>query len=203
MKKYQTIKTDLQKALADEKKKIELFADLKKTFVNEAIICSTMTEAELLQLLMYLELEKAMKNKKYKLVHDSNFAKSRAKTIDYRVSSYIDDANKRVLHYYINSRAVAISFASDRSTLEKIAVARKLKNAQLINFKYRYDIDVDFNNEADFQDFIALADIKDTYINVQFDDVINASKFALLILESTTEQLKAMLEAEQSEAIAE
>ena len=179
MKKYETLKNEMLKALADDVKKNELFTDLRKTFTNEALIFNALTNSELLQLLMCKELIKAMSNKKYTLIHDSDFAKSKAQTVKTHICSYIDDANKRVLHIYANSKTVSVSFASDVSTLEKVALASQLKNAYEIKHKYKTD-----------------KSVKDTFINVSFDDTVNASKFALLILESSLEDLQKMLEAE-------
>jgi hypothetical protein len=188
MKKYETIKNELTKALAEEQSKKELFADLKKTFTNEAIICEAMTNSELMQLLVCKELMKALKNKKYRLIHDSDFSKSKAQTVKYHMISMIDDANNRVQHIYADSKMIAISFSSDIDVCYKVEVAKQLKNAYEVKHKY------ESKSEK------TIADIKDNYIKVHFDDVVNASKFALLILESKIEDLQAMLEAEQSKA---
>lgn len=175
------------KALADEQSKIALFADLKKTFTNKAIICETMTQSELMQLIMCRELMKAMHTKKYTLVHDSNIENSKAQSVQYQICTYQDDAQKRVLHIYADSKNVSISFSAKDYINEKVMIAKQLKNAYHIQHKYKSKAEKTIDN------------IKDNYIKVHFDDVINASKFALFILENTIEDLQAMLDAENAE----
>ena len=177
MKQYKTLQDELKKALADEQKKKEFFAELRKLYTNEAIIFNAMSENDLLKLLMCREIMKALTSKKYSLVHDSNFAKSRAKTVHYHIITMHDDAHKRVLHIYVDSaKSVSLTISSDKDTIEKSLIANQLERAYKVILK------------------------KDSYIRVAYDDVVNASKFALLVQESTIAQLKEMLEAEQSEA---
>lgn len=184
MKKYATLKDEITKALATDATKQAFFNDLRKIIKNESIIFNALSENELMHLLMYRELAKALNNKKYTLVHDSDFAKSKAKTVHTEIYSYIDSANKRVLHLYASASKISISLDSDTETLAKIVIAKQLKNA----YEIRYKNDTKKNT------------VKDAYIaSVAFDDMLNACKYALLILESTQDDLQAMLDKQQAQ----
>lgn len=181
MKKYNTLKEEITKAMQDENKKRELFERLRKTFVNEELIFETMSDKKLMHLLQYLELEKALnlKNSKYTLVHDSNFENCKAETAETNAFSYIDSVKQRALHIYSHDNTLDIVISSKQAFVNKIDIA-KLKSDYKINQKR------DSKKKERF---------KETKLSrVAFDDMINACKFALLILESTEEQLQAMLD---------
>ena len=187
MKKYNTLKDELTKAMQDEAKKKAMFERLSKTFTNEALILDALTSKQIMHLLQFEQLEKALKNQKYTLIHDSNFENSKAQTVQTHIYSYIDSANKRVLHIYSHDSTLDIVFSSNKATLEKTLIADTLNSEFTIHYKYdKYEID-----------------LKETKLaRVAFDDMIKAVDFAKLILESSIDDLRAYAEAEkQNEAI--
>lgn len=180
MKKYATLESIIANALADEKKKAELFAELRKTFVNEAIQFDALKKSELMHLLQFIELEKALTNSKYTMHHDSNLEMSRATTVETRMFTLLDTHNKRALHIYSHDKTLDIVFSSDKTTKAKVAMI----------------IEADYKSKE-----YALSSKKDTKVaKVAFDDCFNACKYALLIIESSAEQIQAMIDREKAKA---
>lgn len=178
MKKYATLKKELE-AVKEEATKNALCKKLDAIINNEAIITTALTVKQMMHILQFAELEKALKNSKYTLIHDANFENSKSQTAVTHIYSYIDTANKRVLHIYSHDEKLDIVISSNKATLEKVDIA-KLKSNYTI--KQKRD-----KKER----------IKETKLaSVSFDNMIDAVKYATLILESTAEELQAMIDAQ-------
>jgi hypothetical protein len=174
MKKYETLAKML--ANTDENALAEMLANIAQ---NEALIVDALTAKQKMHLLQFAELEKALKNAKYTLVLDCNFENSKAQTAQTHIYSLLDTANKRVLHIYSHDKTLDIVFSSNSATLEKVAFADKLTS----------DFTVKHKRDSKTQR------VKETKLaSVAFDSMINAIKFALLILETSVADLQAMLE---------
>lgn len=187
MKKYETLKNEITKALTDEKKKAELFAELRKMYTNEALIFETMNANKLMHLLQCRELDRALTNSKYQMCHDSNYESCRAETVETKAFSLLDTHNKRALHIYSHDKTVDIVFSSDKTTQDKLVVLETLKHDYRLNRVYSEK---------------KKCYTKTEFKQVAFDKAFEACKFALLILESTAEQLQEMIN-KQNETKAE
>ena len=173
MKKYDTLKKQITEN-ADTLAKT--LADIAS---NDAIIIDTLTAKQKMHLLQFAELQKALKNAKYNLVLDCNFAHSKAQTAQTHIFSLIDTAQKRVLHIYSHDSTLDIVFASDKATLEKTLLADKLNS--VFTVKHKFD---------------KAQRCKETKLaSVAFDDMLTACKFALLLLETKLADLQAMIDS--------
>ena len=180
MKKLETLKKMLEST--DESKMLEL---VKQIADNEAINTLTLTKNDILSLLEFSELKKALDNKNYTLVLDINFEDYRSETIQVFTFTLKDTHNDRALHLYRNEARsnYAISLSSRKITLEKIELFKQYNTEYEVKHKYR-------KNKKTNED-----EVKDTYLNkVNFDSVFNACKTALSILESDIDTLKAKAE---------
>ena len=162
----------------------ELIAQAKAIADNEAI--TTLEKKEILSLLEFAELKKALDNKNYTLVLDINYENYKSTVIQVRTFTLADTHNERALHLYRQEAhsVYAISFSSKQITKEKVELFKQFNDDYKIEHKRR-------KNKKTQE-----IEIKDTYFNnVSFDDVFNACKLALSILESDVETLKAKAEA--------
>jgi hypothetical protein len=173
-------------------KKLDTLKKALDTITNEAIIdiisnadfddASMLTINDKLALIEFAELKKALDNKNYTLVLDINFDKFKSDDIIFSQCSLIDVHNKRALHLYRKTRSTYdISFSSDKNTLAKLQYFDAVNTDYDLKHKYKKDMS-----------------IKDTYLhNVTFDNVFNACKLALSILESELSTLQAEAEANE------
>jgi hypothetical protein len=185
MKKLDTLKNELEKALADETKTLEIIAQVKQIANNEAVTNrKTLENNEILALLEFAELKKALDNKNYTLVLDINFENYKSEAIQVFTFTLADTHNDRALHLYRNETKsnYAVSFSSKKMTLEKVELFKQNNTDYTVKHKTRK------NKKTN------AIEIKDTYLNaVNFDNVFNACKTALAILETDIETMKAKI----------
>ena len=181
MKKYETLKKELEKL-----NELEFIANLKRIANNEAVNnLEALTKKEAMYLLQYEQFEKAFTNKKYAMTLDINYEAFKSTEIVYHISSMIDSANKRILHFYSHDSYIDIVFSSNKATLAKLEYIDSLNNQ---NFDIRHKRDTKKQT------------IKETKLaRVDFDDIVKAVDFAKLILETSIADLQKMSEAKQSE----
>ncbi len=172
MKKLDTLKKALETL-----ETAETIAMLKAIANNEAVNDFVSFEKrDALALLQYAELAKALQNKKYSLVLDINYAKSRAKAIDLTRFTLIDTHNERALHLYQHTNTFDICFSADTDTRAKIEAIESL------------------NKKIDTRK----ADTS-VYKSVHFDELFDACKFVLMLLESTLEQVTEFVEKQNKD----
>lgn len=183
MKKLETLKKLVAIAEADESKMLELVKQVKAIADNEAIEdMKTLEKNEILALLEFAELKKALDNKNYTLVLDINFSNYKSDKIQVFTFTLADTHNKRALHLYRNESKsnYAVSFSSEKLTLEKVEIFKQSHAEYEIKHKTR-------TNKKTQE-----IEVKDTYLNkVDFDSVFNACKNVLAILEADIETMKA------------
>lgn len=187
MKKLKTLQDELKNA--DEQKMLEIIKQVKQTANNEAVNDLTLTNHEILALLEFAELKKALDNKRYTLVLDINFEDYRSETIQVFTFTLADTHNDRALHLYRNETKsnYAISFSSKKITLEKVELFKQYNTEYTVKQKTR------LNKKKN------TLEVKDTYLySVAFDNVFNACKTALSILESDVDTMKARVEAKNN-----
>ena len=178
MKKYETLKKELEK-LAEA----EFIANLKKIANNEAVNdFEAFDSKNAMFLLQYEQFEKAFTNKKYSMILDNNYDASRLEEIDLSMSTLLDTANQRVLHFYSHNSYIDIVFSSKKSVLAKLEYIDAL-NSEQFTIKHKR------NKEKKIT--------ATTLARVNFDNIVKAVDFAKLILETSIEDLKAMSEAKQ------
>lgn len=178
MKKLETLKKTLANTDAQT-----LDAMLKAIAQNEAVtLLENATNAlkarEQLALLQFAELEKALKNAKYTLVLDVNFENCKAQEINLTRFSLIDAHNKRALHLYQHTDTFDICFSCSEAVRAKVEAVAEIRDALAVQYR---------------------AKVARTTVlkQIQFDELVNACKFALLILENTLEDLQKFAEAEK------
>jgi iron only hydrogenase large subunit-like protein len=167
MKKLETLKKELERIAEND-----FIAKLKAIAENESVNdFESFEKREALALLQYAELAKALQNKKYTLVLDMNYVKCRAKEINFYRYSLLDTHNKRALHLYQHTNTFDICFSADKDTRAKVEAIEALNKT-------------------------ITTQVADTTVfkKVHFDDMLDACKFALLLLESTLDNVKAYVE---------
>lgn len=181
MKKYEAIRNEIAKA-SDEKKKVviseEFTKRLKDIASNEAVTnLQAITFKEAMYLLQYEQFAKAFTNKKYMMTLDINYEATRSEAINLHISTLLDTANKRVLHFYSHDSFIDIVISSNKATKAKLDYVKALNEYFTIDDKKKYETVIK---------------------RVAFDDIVKAVDFAKLILETSAEDLQKMLEAKQS-----
>lgn len=182
MKKLDTLEKIIAKAEADTNALAKLVTEAKTLAESEALAeLEALEKNEILAILEYAELKKALDNKNYTLLLDINFEKCKSEDINLNVFSLIDTHNKRAIHLYRkNNSCFDLSLASDKNTLEKLQYFEALKTDYTLKHKYKKD-----------------KTVKDTYLyKVEFDKVFDACKLVLAILESNIADLQKVAEAE-------
>lgn len=175
MKKLDTLKKTLANTEAEK-----MLEAVKQIANNEAVqMMKELDTRSIMSILEYAELQKALNNSKYQLLLDINYEKFKSDSINLFIYSLITTNNKRALHIYQkNNNTFDISFSSDKNTIEKLQYFNALTSDYTLKHKYKKD-----------------KSIKDSYLtSVDFDKMIDACKFALLILESSIEDLQSMTE---------
>lgn len=185
MKKYATLKNEIEK-VTDKKTKIvtdkELTKRLKDIAHNEAITnLQTINSKEAMFLLQYEQFDKAFTNKKYLMTLDINYENYKSEQIKLANSTLLDNANKRVLHFYSHDSYIDIVISSNEATRAKHEYLFLLKDD---SFK------VDFKRDKTKRITAT------TLSHIAFDDIVKVKDFALLVLESSLDDLKAMIEAQ-------
>lgn len=189
MKKYETLKNEIAKAIDKETKTVtnsEFLKRLKDIAHNEAVTnLKSIDEKNAMYLLQYEQFEKAFTNKQYIMTLDNNYESTKLNSIELNMSTLLDTANKRVLHFYSHNTYIDIVISSNKATREKHEYLFLLKDDSFkVNFKRNAKKEISAT----------------TLSHIAFDNIVNVSKFALLILESSIDDLKAMHEAKQNEA---
>ena len=182
MKKLDTLKKTIATTKDNEQKQRELLTLAKAIAQNEAIDdMKSLSNNDLLALLQFAELEKALKVKdKYELVLDINYSDYRSTQIKVTQMSLLNNKQKRALHLYQHKDTFDICFSCSESVRAKVEAIAELKKA--IATQYRAEV------------------AKTTvFKKVHFDELVNACKFALLILESTLDEITEFV-AEQTKA---
>ena len=139
---------------------------------------------EIISLMQFAELQKALKVKdKYELVLDINYADCKAKEINLTRMSLLNNKQKRALHLYNHTDTFDICFSCSKATREKINAIDEIREIIALDYK---------------------TVVSDTTVfkKVHFDELVNACKFALLILESSLDEMLDYTE-KQKQSIAE
>ena len=173
MKKLETLKKALESTV-DKKTKLvtdkALEEKLREIANNEATdLFESFTRSDALALLQFAELEKALKVRdKYEFVLDINYADYKSTQIKLTQMSLLNNKQKRALHLYQHNDYFDICFSCSKATREKREAIEELIKT-LYNYKFENDTTV----------------LK----HIHFDELVNACKFALIILESSIDEL--------------
>jgi hypothetical protein len=172
MKKLETLK----KALADITS--EALADIIN---NDSVDIDSLTEFEKLSVLMYAELEKALRTKEHKLLLDCNFADSKNVKNDVLLVDYYRLAiNNAMIQIYVKRNSFAVCTSASKANRAQFEA---LEND--LHFVTKYDKKT---NRA-----------KTTQRNnISYDEIVEVIKNVIAVLENTA-QNKAT-EAETKEA---
>ena len=168
MKKLDTLKKTL--ATLEEEK---LNALLKEIAKNESTdMFESFAKRDALALLQFAELEKALKVKdKYELVLDINYSEYRSTDIKLTQMSLLNNKQKRALHLYQHNDTFDICFSTSKVTKEKLIAIK-----EYIQSLYKLNL------------------VNSVLQHIHFDELVTACKFALIILESSLEELIAYTE---------
>lgn len=159
MKKLDTLKKELA-TITDE--------ELATIIDNENIVVSDLTEFEKQSVLMYRELEKALRTKEHKLVLDCNYSDSKFVQNDIlKVDYYRLAIANSMIQIYVRHNSFRICTSASKANREQF----KLLESEL-QFKTKYDKKT---NRAKTTE----------RINISYDDIVTVTKQCIAILEST------------------
>lgn len=159
MKKYEALKKELE-TISNE--------DLIAIVSNEAIIIDSLTDFEKMCLLMFRELEKALRTKEHKLVLDCNYAHSKFAQNDIlKVDYYRLAIANSMIQIYARHNSFRICTSASKANREKFA---QLESE--LQFKTKYDSKTKRAKTTE-------------RINISYDDIVNVTKQVIAILEST------------------
>ena len=159
MKKYEALKKELE-TISNE--------DLIAIVSNEAIIIDSLTEFEKMCLLMFRELEKALRTKEHKLVLDCNYVNSKFAQNDIlKVDYYRLAIANSMIQIYVRHNSFRICTSASKANREKFA---QLESE--LQFKTKYDSKTKRAKTTE-------------RINISYDDIVNVTKQVIAILEST------------------
>lgn len=159
MKKYEALKKELE-TISNE--------DLIAIVSNEAIIIDSLTEFEKMCLLMFRELEKALRTKEHKLVLDCNYVNSKFAQNDIlKVDYYRLAIANSMIQIYVRHNSFRICTSASKANREKFA---QLESE--LQFKTKYDSKTKRAKTTE-------------RINISYADIVNVTKQVIAILEST------------------
>ena len=162
MKKLDTLKKTLETTAENE-----LHETLATIINNNDVVIKSLTKAEQLSVLMFAELEKALRTKEHQLVLDCNYADSR--NSDLKVDYYRLAIHNAMIQIYVRQNSFRICTSASKTNREKFA---QLESE--LHFKTKYDKKT---NRAKTTE----------RINISYDDIVNVTKAVIAILESTAQ----------------
>ena len=160
MKKYETIKKLAETVTVDE---------LKKIVNNENIDCETLEKKEILSVLAFDELRKALNTKECELVLDCNYAQSKSKVETVLVYKYAV-VNAMIQIYYKRDLHFSVATSASKVNREQLTAIKELS------------FTVQYRTDKATQKQIA----KKTYReSISYDEIVNVVKQVKAILENT------------------
>jgi hypothetical protein len=157
MKKIETLKKILETVTDDE---------LKAIAQNDDIIYKSLKQSEKMSLLMFNELERALRTKEHRLMLDCNFADSRNSVL--KVDYYrLAISNSMIQIYYKSNNTFAVCTSASKANREKFS---QLESD--LHFVTKYDSKT---QRAKTTQRTAIA----------YDDIVSVVKQVIAILEST------------------
>lgn len=157
MKKLDTLKKALESISIDE---------LKAIVNNNDVIYDALTNSEKMSILMFAELEKALRTKEHKLVLDCNYADSRNSVLDvkyYRLAI----SNSMIQIYYKSNNTFAVCTSASKANREKFS---------------QLESDLHFITKYDSKTKRAKTTQRTA---ISYDDIVTVIKQCIAILEST------------------
>lgn len=157
MKKIETLKKALENITEEE---------LKAIVNNEDVIYSALSNSDKMSILMFAELEKALRTKEHKLILDCNYSDSRNSVLDvkyYRLAI----SNSMIQIYYKSNNTFAVCTSASKANREKFA---QLESE--LHFITKYDSKT---KRAKTTQRTA----------IQYDDIVSVVKQVIAILEAT------------------
>lgn len=168
MKKLDTLKKMIETAQQTETAQNELDVMLNSIINNNSINASDLTEFEKLSVLMYAELEKALRTKEHRLLLDCNYSQSKFAQNDILLVDYYRLAiNNSMIQIYVRKNSFRICTSASKANREKFT---ELENE--LHFITKYDKKT---NRAKTTE----------RCNISYDDIVNVTKQVIAILEST------------------
>lgn len=159
MKKYETLKKELETVSNEE---------LQNIINNNDIIIESLTQFEKMSVLMFRELEKALRTKEHQLVLDCNYSNSKfAQNSILKVDYYRLAIANSMIQIYVRQNSFRICTSASKANREKFA---QLENE--LQFKTKYDKKTKRAKTTE-------------RINISYDDIVNVTKSVIAILEST------------------
>ena len=163
MKKLDTIKKMLD-TMTEE----ELNKTLTDIINNNDVIVKTLSKAEKQSVLMFAEIEKALRTKEHQLVLDCNYSNSKfAQNSILKVDYYRLAIANSMIQIYVRQNSFRICTSASKANREKFA---QLENE--LQFKTKYDSKTKRAKTTE-------------RLNISYDDIVNVTKQVIAILEST------------------
>jgi hypothetical protein len=162
MKKLETLKKTL--ATLDNAELNKTLADIIN---NDNIVVDDLSEFEKLSVLMYAELEKALRTKEHKLLLDCNYTQSKFVQNDVLLVDYYRLAiNNAMIQIYVRKNSFRICTSASKANREQFAQLADL------HFVTKYDKKT---NRAKTTE----------RINIAYDDIVDVVKSVIAVLENT------------------
>lgn len=156
MKKYETLKKELATVTTEQ---------LQSIIKNDDVIIDSLTDFEKLSVLMFNELEKALRTKEHQLVLDCNYANS--KNSDLKVDYYRLAIANSMIQIYVRHNSFRICTSASKANREKFTELE-----EQLQFKTKYDSKTKRAKTTE-------------RLNISYDDILNVTKQVIAILEST------------------
>lgn len=168
MKKLETLKKELASVTLEK---------LAEIINNDAVKTDSLTEAEKLSVLMYAELEKALRTKEHKLLLDCNFADSKNVKNDVLLVDYYRLAiNNAMIQIYVKKNYFNIYTSASRANREQFA---QLENDLHFTVKYNSKTHRAKTTHRD---------------KVNYDELVTVIKAVIAVLENTATAKQASAE---------
>ena len=159
MKKYETLKKTLATVSNEE---------INAIINNSNINADDLSEFEKLSVLMYAELEKALRTKEHKLLLDCNYSQSKFVQQDIlKVDYYRLAIANSMIQIYVRQNSFRICTSASKTNREKFAQLE-----EQLQFKTKYDSKTKRAKTTE-------------RINISYDEIVDVTKQVIAILEST------------------
>ena len=172
MKKIETLKKMLETITDDE---------LKAIVNNDDVIYTALSNSDKMSILMFAELERALRTKEHKVVLDCNYADSRNATLDvkyYRLAI----SNSMIQIYYKSNNTFAVCTSASKANREKFS---------------QLESDLHFVTKYDKKTQRAKTTQRTA---ISYDDIVSVIKQCIAILESTATERATATESDTETA---
>lgn len=174
MKKLDTLKKMLETLEENERN-----AMLANIVDNDDVIIDALSKSEMLSILMFAELEKALRTKEHRLILDCNYANSKNDVL--KVDYYRLAIANSMIQIYVKQNYFNVYTSASKANREKFATLED---------------ELQFVTKYDSKTHRAKTTHRD---KISYDDIVSVIKQVIAILESTATEKQSATESESEE----